>query len=105
MPFLRKKADTKSKQFYQTHELPLPSNIPITVELQNQKGKLGAGDAPFDATKRAYDAFGLSQEISYTIGSGKILVGATAYSRDDALKIIEKNREHIEKALNVVLGS
>jgi hypothetical protein len=100
MPFFKRKTDTKSKEFYQLHELPLPSNIPIETEIQNQKGKEGA---PFDATKRAYEAFGLGLDVSYTIKDGKILIGTMAYSKDEASKVIEKNREAIKKALNLEL--
>ena len=100
MPFFRRKKDTKSKELYQIYELPLPSNIPIETEIQNQKGKEGA---PFDATKRAYGTFGLNMDIFYTIKGGKILIGAMAYSKDEASKVIEKNREAIKKALNLEL--
>jgi len=104
MPFgirSKDKSTSKVQQIYPVQEFQKPSSIPLDDEIKNQRGKLKETESPFEATKKAYEVFGLDLNVHYSINDGKLSVGAMAFSEKEAMRLIEYQRESIKKALGI----
>jgi hypothetical protein len=102
--FGKNKGTTNTKCYLTLGEFPIPSSIPLEVEIEKQKAELGGKNSPFDAYRKAYEKFGLNaEEICYNVGDGNLSIQVNCYSKEDASKYLEdkKKRECLEKAFNI----